>query len=81
MKQVHPVFEMFYLKEREKVIRNEGFVNTVDTKQVHLVFEMFYLKEREKVIRNEGCQHCRYEAGSSGIRNVLLERERESHPE
>ena len=26
MKQVHPVFEMFYLKEREKVIRNEGFV-------------------------------------------------------
>ena len=48
------VFEMFYLKEREKVIRNEGFVNTVDTKQVHPVFEMFYLKEREKVIRNEG---------------------------
>ena len=27
--------------------RNEGFVDTVDTKQVHPVFEMFYSKERE----------------------------------
>ena len=41
MKQVHPVFEMFYSKERE------SFVDTVDMKQVHLVFEMFYSKERE----------------------------------